>query len=207
MNANALAQGRRFIARLVLIAFAPFALDGCLSIGVDGTRPKTAAVGAPASLEARLYETGKDTKRDVKSGRDVTWKLFRLDTSADVSVREGTGATWSATDLPPGKYRIAATWGPKPDVAGDVSAGSGDDTFSLAAGETARADVVLKKFPTWAVVGVVLGVAGVVAFVVVLVAFGNSQKGIHLSSGNTMRGETGPGEPALKKLEDEDAAK
>jgi len=160
----------------VLLAFAPFALDGCLSIGVDGTRPKTPAAGAPASLEARLYETGKDAKRDVKSGRDVTWKLFRLDTSADVPVREGTGATWSATDLPPGKYRIAATWGPKPDVAGDVSAASGDDTFSLAAGESARADFVLKKFPTWSVwtvIAVILGVAAGIAIFISILPRGN----------------------------------
>ncbi len=176
---------RGVTARLLLVALAPFALDGCLSIDVDRTRAKTAVADARGSLEARLYETKKDFKSDVKSRREVTWKLFHLDASPEIPVREGTGTVWSATDLKAGEYRIAASWGPKSDVPGDASAGTGDDTFSLAPGDTARVDVILKKLPVWAVVALVLTVVGVVAVVVSLAAVGNSLKGINLSSGNT----------------------
>ncbi len=175
----------RITARLVLLALAPFALDGCLSIGVDHTHAKAPAADTKCSLEARLYETGKDAKGDVKSARDVKWKLFHVDASPDVPVREGTGPVWSATDLAAGKYRIAASWGPKPGVAGDTSAGSGDDTFSLKPGDAARADFILKKFPVWVVVGVLIGAVAIVAILVAANAFEKGVEGIHLSSGNT----------------------
>lgn len=185
MKAATLPPFRSLTARIVLLAFAPFALDGCLSIGVDHAHAKAPSAEARCSLEARLYETGKDAKGDVKSPRDVKWKLFRLDASPDVPVREGTGSVWSATDLTAGKYRIAASWGPKPGVADDTSAGSGDDTFSLKPGDAARADFVLKKFPVWVVVGVLIGVVAIVAILAAANAFEKGMEGIHLSSGNT----------------------
>jgi hypothetical protein len=157
---------RRLTTRCVLLALAPLALDGCLSIGVDQYAAKTPAADARCSLEARLYEKAKDAEKDVKSAREVTWKLYHVETSPVVPVKEGTGAAWSATDLKPGKYRITASWGSKPGVAGDTSAGSGEDTFTLKAGETARADFVLSKFPAWVwitigavVVGIIVAVA------------------------------------------------
>ncbi len=161
MNTPAFLRFRRLTVHGVLLALAPLALDGCLSINVDRTKLKTADAAARCSLEARLYEKGKDVKRDVKSTRPVTWKLFHLDTSPDLPFREGTGTSWSAMDLPPGKYRIAATWGPKPGVAGDTTAGSGEDTFSLKPGDSAHAAFVLSKFPTATVVGVGLGLVAV----------------------------------------------
>lgn len=155
---------RRVISQCVLVALVPLALDGCLSIGVDRFPSATPAAGGACSLEARLYETGKEAKRDVKSTREVTWKLFNLDTSPVVPVKEGTGTTWSATDLKAGKYRLAASWGPKPGVPGDTSAGSGEETFVLKAGDTAQAKFVLSKFPVWAWVAIgVVVVAGIVA--------------------------------------------
>ncbi len=166
MNASKRPPLRKLTARLVLLAFTPFAFDGCLSIGVDHTRATAPAADTRCSVEARLYETGKDAKRDAKSTRDVRWTLFLLDASPDVPVREGTGPVWSATDLTAGKYRIAASWGPKPGVPDDTSAGSGDDTFSLKPGDAARADFVLRKFPVWVVVGVLVGVVAIVALLV-----------------------------------------
>ena len=158
---------RRLTARCILVALAPLTLDGCLSIGVDKYAAQTPAAGALCSFEARLYEKEKDVKRDAKSAREVTWKLFNLDTSPVVPVKEGAGTTWSATDLKAGEYRLAASWGPKPGVPGDTSAGTGDKTFTLAPGENARANVVLSEFPgwAWAVIAVVIAAAAVVAIV------------------------------------------
>jgi len=158
---------RRLAARCVLVALAPLTLDGCLSIGVDQYAATTPSEDARCSLEARLYEKGKDAKNDVRSAREVTWKLFNLDTSPVVPVKEGTGTTWSATDLSAGKYRITASWGPKPGVPGDTSAGSGEETFSLKAGDTAQARFVLSKFPVWAWIAIGAGVIVIIAAVAV----------------------------------------
>jgi hypothetical protein len=179
-------NGRRLAARCVLVALAPLTLDGCLSIGVDQYAATTPAVDARCSFEARLYEKGKDAKNDVRSAREVTWKLFHLDASPVVPVQEGKGATWSVTDLKAGKYRIAATWGSKPGVPGDTSAGSGEETFSLKAGETAQARFVLSKFPTWA--WVVIGAVVVAAIIGILAAVFSSEVkdlGTLLSSNDT----------------------
>ena len=155
----------RLTARFLVVALAPLALDGCVSIGVDRTAPPAATTESPrkGALEARLYDTGSAANKDQKSQRSVAWKLFFLTMSPDTPVQEGTGIVWNVTDLEPGKYRLVATWGPLPGVKDDTSAGSTEDTFKLAGGETASARVIVKKFPTWWVVGiglaVVIGVA------------------------------------------------
>lgn len=174
---------RRATARVLIVALAPLALDGCVSTGVDRTAPPVNVSPAltTGSFEARLYDTGSAAKKDQKSQRTVSWKLFLPAKSADTPVREGTGNVWNAVDLEPGKYRIVAAWGPVPGVAGDTSAGTTDDTFKLAAGETAVARVIVKKFPTAAVVAVGLGIAGVAIAVIAIDnsfkhMFGNQQE-------------------------------
>ena len=160
----------RLTARCLFVALAPLALDGCVSIGVDRTAPPVATTEGPrtGALEARLYDTGSAAKKVQKSQRTVSWKLFLLAKSPDTPVHEGTGIVWNVTDLEPGKYRLVASWGPLPGVKGDTSAGSTDDTFKLASGETASARVVVKKFPTEWVIGI--GLAVVVGAVIGIVA-------------------------------------
>jgi len=150
----------RLTARCLFVALAPLALDGCVSVGVERTAPpaETEIASKTGALEARLYDTGSSAKKDVKSPREVSWRLFLLSKSADTPVREGTGIVWNVNDLEPGKYRLVATWGPAPGVKDDTSAGTADDTFKLAPGETASARVIVKKFPTGLVVGIGVGV-------------------------------------------------
>lgn len=197
---------RRLAARCVLVAFAPFTLDGCLSIGVDQYAAKTPAAGARGSLEARLYEKGKDAKKDVKSRREVTWKLFHLDSSKVVPAREGTGTAWSATDLEAGNYRIAASWGPNPGVPGDTSAGSGDETFVLKPGDTARANFVLSKFPVWAWIAIGLVVIGIIIAVVAAVEFEEGLSSIGGVSSNTTPSRAPAASPASSEDVAEEAA-
>ena len=167
MNANAPVQFRRSTARLVLIAFAPFALDGCVSVGVKTTAaPANTAAASMGTFEGRLYENPSDAKKDLKSPREVTWKLFQLEQSTKIPFREGTGNVWTATELPPGRYRIAVSWGKNPGIAEQSSTGSGRKTFPLEAGETAQVRVFVKKFPT----GTVVALGVLVALGIVLAA-------------------------------------
>ena len=160
----------RLTARCLFVALAPLALDGCVSIGVDRTAPPAATTEGPrtGALEARLFDTGSAAKKNLKSQRSVSWKLILVTKLPDRPVREGTGIVWNVTDLEPGKYRLVASWGALPGVKSDTSAGSTEDTFKLAAGETASARVVVKKFPTEWVIGI--GLAVVVGAVIGIVA-------------------------------------
>ncbi len=165
MNAARLSGFRGLTARLVLVAFAPFALDGCLSIGVrSSSLPPGAASPGTGSFEGRLYETPSAAKKDERSPRPVTWKLIPADRSSEAPVREGTGNAWTATEIPPGEYRLAVSWGKIPGVEGS-STGHGSYTFSISAGETAQAQVVLKKTPVGLLI--VLGIVVVLAIVAV----------------------------------------
>lgn len=152
---------KRATARLLLVALVPFTFGGCVSTDVERTAPPADPSKAPrtGAFEGRLYETGSLAKKGQKSPRAVSWKLFLVSNPADPPVREGTGSVWNAVDLEPGKYRIVASWDPAPGVAGDTSAGRTDETFRLAAGETAVARVIVKKLPTGLVVGVGVAVA------------------------------------------------
>lgn len=161
MNTRECQRLNRLTAQLLFLALAPFALDGCVSVGAERTAPpaEAAVVSKTGALEARLYDTGSAAKKDQKSPREVSWKLFLVSHSSAAPVSEGTGNVWNVTGLEPGKYRLVATWGPLPDVPGDSSAGTKEDTFKLAAGETAAARVIVKKFPTGWVVGAGVAIA------------------------------------------------
>lgn len=145
-------------ARLLLVALAPFALDGCVS--TDVVRVATTTSGT-AKLEAKVFESVSDSHKDLLSQRTLDWKLFDDRQSTTIPVREGTGNAWSVDGLAPGRYRLQVAWGPKPGDASGNSAGSDNDTLKLGAGEQAQARIVLSKFPTAAVVGVGLGILGV----------------------------------------------
>jgi hypothetical protein len=170
MKISALTPLKRATARLLLVALVPVTFGGCVSTDVERTAPPTDLSKAPrtGAFEGRLYETGALAKKGQKSPRAVNWKLFLVSNPDDPPVREGTGSVWNAVDLEPGKYRIVASWEPAPGVAGDTSAGSTNDSFKLAAGETAVARVIVKKVPTGLVVGV--GVAVAVGIAVAIAA-------------------------------------
>lgn len=170
MKISSLSPFKPATARLVLVALVPITFDGCVSTEVVrvGTTAETTA-----SLEAKVFESVSDSKTDALSQRTFSWKLFDDRESATIPVREGTGNAWSADKLTPGRYRLEVAWGPKPGDASGNSAGSDKDTLKLGPGEKAQARIVLSKFPTAAVVGVGLGIAGIA---LVILALENSVK-------------------------------
>ncbi len=153
----------RATARLLLVALAPLAFDGCVSTEVVRI---TSTTTETATLEAKVFESVSDSHKDVLSQRTLAWKLFDDRQSTTIPVREGSGNAWSADKLAPGRYRLQVEWGPKPGDASGNSAGSDNDTLKLGPGEQAQARIVLSKFPTAAVVGVGLGVLGIALAVV-----------------------------------------
>jgi len=170
MNISARTPLKCAATRLLLVALAPFALDGCVSVGVQHSTPpmstSTSLTPETGAFEARLYETGSDAKTGRTSPRPVTWMLFSLSKPSGNPVREGTGSVWSVTDLEPGKYKIVVRWGPKPGETGPEQAGRDARSFTLAAGDTATARVVIKTYRTVAYIALAIGVVLAVAIVV-----------------------------------------
>jgi hypothetical protein len=170
MKISALTPLKHATTRLLLVGLTPLALDGCVSVGVEHSTPPASALasGSPqtGSFEARLFENGSDAKTGQPSPRPVTWKLYALSKPSDGPVCEGKGSVWSVTDLEPGKYKIVVAWGPRPGEPGLVEAGRTDGRFTLAAGDTATARILVKTIKTW--VYIALGIGIVLATLIVV---------------------------------------
>jgi hypothetical protein len=157
----------RSIAVLLLVALAPFALDGCVSIGVSRKAASQAAEAARApdtgALEVLIYEKSAD--RDA--GRLVHYPVFaelhRVEGGKDTVVGRSMAGGWSLPALPPGSYRLEVS--KKIDDAGDIVPleHPADKTFDVVAGQTSSATVVLEKVPTF---WIILAVVTVVALVI-----------------------------------------
>ena len=126
---------RRATARCLIVALAPLTLDACVSTEVVRVATTTTET---ATLEAKVFESVSDSRKDALSQRTLAWKLFDDRQSTSVPVREGTGNAWSADGLTPGRYRLQVEWGPKPADASGQSAGSDRDTLKLGKGERRR---------------------------------------------------------------------
>ncbi len=168
---------RSFVARALLVALAPFALDGCVSIGVsqkDLPSPPDPSAPPRGTVSVDVYE--KPSERD--SGIHVTYpvlsELFRVE-KAEVLVARSMNASWAVNDLPPGRYRLKIA--KKIDANGNVVAldNPGDKVFEVAAGERTAVSVVLRKVPVfWIVVAVLT-----IVLIVVLVIIGIDRGKIH----------------------------
>ena len=161
---------RRFplrpVARLLLVALAPLALDGCVSIGVSRSALEAPA-GSPAtrtgSLDVSVFEKAGDRDAGRVAGFPVLSELARVTPSGEETVGRSMAPAWSLADLTPGTYRLRVTRRITPD--GDIAAleNPGDKTFEVSAGEKTTVSVVLKKVPVfWIVVAALTVVALVV---------------------------------------------
>jgi hypothetical protein len=159
----------RSAARLLVVVLAPLALDGCVSIGVSradfplppeqGTRPSGAVTVA-------VYERPADREADRHADFPVLSELVRVD-KGETLVARSMSATWTAKDLPPGRYRLRVTR--RIDDKGDIVVldHPGDKAFDVIAGERMVVSVVLHKVPVfWIVVAAITVVALVVLAII-----------------------------------------
>jgi len=158
----------RPVTRLLLVALAPLALDGCVSIGVSraplGTPPGTPA--PTGALAVSVFEKAGDRDAGRVASYPVLSELARVTGAGEVVVGRSMAPAWSLSDLSPGTYRLRVTRRLTPQ--GDIEAlgNPGDKTFEVSAGERTTVRVVLKKVP---VIWIVVAALTVVALVVLAI--------------------------------------
>ena len=158
---------RRWGARLTLLLTAPLFLDGCVSVGIDRSK-RTGQEQGPASLEVQIYETPADRRAGTLTPRRIVSELVRTDVTPEQRVYRGTEATWTRTDLRPGRYKLTAV-AVVDDNSGEKELANQDsERFRLRAGESVRATILIKRAPVGAIAGVSAGVlAAVIAAIVI----------------------------------------
>lgn len=159
----------RSVALGLLVALAPLALDGCVSIGVsraDLPAPPGPSAPPTGAVTVAVYEKPADREADRHAAFPVLSELVRVD-KGETLVARSMSPTWTVQDLLPGRYRLRVT--KRIDEKGDVVAldHPGEQTFDVVAGERAVASVVLRKIPVfWIVVAAITVVALVVLAII-----------------------------------------
>ena len=197
----------RRVALVLLVALAPLALDGCVSIGVtsaDLPAPPEPSAPPAGAVTVAIYERPADREADRHVAFPVLSELQRVG-KGETLVARSMAATWTVKDLPPGRYRLRIT--KRIDDAGNVVSlqHPGDTTFEVAAGERTVVSVVLKKVPVFWIVVAAVTVVALVVLAIIGIHKGDLPKPpplpplppvalvIPLGAG----GEGGPGSPAV----------
>ena len=166
-------QTIRKALRVALALVLAADLSGCVSMNVD-SRKAADPKAAGGSLEVAVFDTPSKARAGVPSASNVSLDLGRLEGGREAPVQSFSGATWSLGGLQPGKYRLHL----KAEELGNNEPSAPPtirkEDIQIKAGEVARAEVVLKKFPIFTVLGVTVGV-GVIAGV--LAWYSNWNKG------------------------------
>jgi len=170
---------RPSIARILLMALAPFALDGCVSIGVSrADLPAPPEPGAPplGAVTVAIYEKPADREADRHAAFPVLSELVRVEKAGETLVARSMNATWTVQDLPPGPYRLRVT--KRIDDLGNVVPldNPGDKAFDVLAGERAVVSVVLRKVPVFWIVVLALTVVALVVLAIIGVHKGDLPK-------------------------------
>jgi hypothetical protein len=160
----------RPVSRLLLVALAPLALDGCVSIGVSHTAldsPPGASAPPKATLAVSIYEKASERDAGRVAFFPVLSELARVTVKGEEAVGRSMAPAWGLPDLSPGKYRLRVTRRLTPE--GDIEAleNPGDKTFEVKAGEKTTLSVVLKKVPVF---WIVLAAVTIVALVILAIA-------------------------------------
>ncbi len=159
----------RRVALVLLVALAPLALDGCVSIGVsraDLSAPPEPSAPPRGAVTVAVYEKPADREADRHVGFPVLSELLHAG-AGDALVARSMNASWTVQDLPPGRYRLRVT--KRIDGNGNIVPldSPADTTFDVAAGERTVVTVVLKKVPVfWIVVAAITIVALVVLAII-----------------------------------------
>ncbi len=168
----------RRVALVLLVALAPLALDGCVSIGVSrADLPKPPEPSAPptGAVTVAVYEKAADRDADRHVSFPVLAELLSVG-KTETLVARSMAPTWTVPELPPGRYRLRVT--KRIDDAGNVVAldNPGDKSFDVAAGERTVVSVVLKKVPVFWIVVAVLTIVAVIVLVIIGIDKGSLPK-------------------------------
>jgi hypothetical protein len=160
---NVLHGSRGLLARILLVALAPLALDGCVSVGLSRSVRDGGGAGT-GELVVAVYRTARDRDSGAPVPHPVLADLVRLENGTRTTVARSMASSWTLGDLPPGRYVLRTS--KKIDGNGDVVPLKGpvEKEFSVGAGERVEAKIVLEKVPVfWIVLAAVT-----VVFLVVL---------------------------------------
>ncbi len=160
----------RPVARLLLVALAPLALDGCVSIGVSRAAldsPPGASASPKGALAVSIYEKASERDSGRVAAFPVLSELARVTVKGEEAVGRSMAPAWGLPDLSPGKYRLRVTR--RLTSEGDIEAleNPGDKTFEVKAGEKTTLSVVLKKVPVF---WIVVAALTIVALVILAIA-------------------------------------
>ncbi len=143
----------RPVAGLLLVALAPLALDGCVSVGLTRSAAGDEETGEVA---VSVYRKTAERNAGVLVSFPVLSELQKVEGSARTTVARSMASSWSVPGVPPGRYvlRVAR----KIDEHGDVVPLKKPYSreFDVAAGQRVDATVVLEKVPVgWIVLAAV----------------------------------------------------
>ncbi len=143
----------RPIAGLLLVALAPLALDGCVSVGLTRSAAEGAETGEVA---VSVYRKTAERNAGLLVAFPVLSELQKVEGGARTTVARSMAASWSVPGVPPGRYvlRVARKIDERGDVVPLKKPYSRE--FDVAAGERVEAAVVLEKVPVgWIVLAAV----------------------------------------------------
>ncbi|MEO8587442.1 MAG: hypothetical protein ABI584_14850 [Acidobacteriota bacterium] len=157
---------------------APFALDGCVSIGVsraDLSAPPDPSAPPRGAITVQVFERVADREAERRVSYPVLSEIFRAGGGQDLVARS-MHATFTVQDLPPGTYRLRIS--KRIDEKGDIVAlaNPADKAFDVIAGERTVVSVVLKKVPVFWIVVAALTVIALVVLAIIGINKGDLPK-------------------------------
>jgi hypothetical protein len=164
-------------------------LSGCVS--VSSTRTKaTGPAGGDGSLDVAVYDTPAQAKAGIPTSGSVSLDLGRLDRGQpERPLQSSSSPAASFGSLAPGEYSLHLK-AVAPQGGGSATPPTiTQESIRVAAGETVHTRVILKKFPTVAVVSAVLCVGAVIGIAYGVAASKLSGLGSHLSRSPATRTE------------------
>lgn len=148
---DSLRRSRGLVARLLLVGLAPFALDGCVSVGLARSLRDGGNSGT-GELLVSVYRTTGDRDSAVAVNHPVLAELARVESGNRSIVARSMASSWSLDGLPPGRYILRTS----KRIGGDGNVvplkGPIEKEFDVRAGERVEAKVVLEKVPVFWIV-------------------------------------------------------
>ncbi len=143
----------RPVAGLLLVALAPLALDGCVSVGLTRSAAGDEETGEVA---VSVYRKTAERNAGVPVAFPVLSELQKVEAGARTTVARSMASSWSVPAVPPGRYALRVAR--KIDEHGDVVPLKKPYSreFDVAAGQRVEATVVLEKVPVgWIILAAV----------------------------------------------------